>query len=377
MKNKTAALLAFCAGLSFLRAQTVTTITTAASKIDDDFLFDAAGNLYGSNYVGATVYKRAADGTESVFVNGIGSPNGLALRADSTIILADNTGNKLYRLFPNGSKEVFVEPFSGPSGILPLPGTDTLLVTSYTTHRVWKVAPDGSVADFLTHPQFNGPTGLCYDDSMNLYVANFNDRKIFKVTPDGEVSFFTQPPQGQNIGFIAYAKGNIYATAMNAHKIYKIDLNGNYLVWLGSAAGNADGDASVARFNRPNGIRASASGDTLYVSDFGSKRVRRITNLNGSTGAHTAVTPEWKLAVSPNPLVAEAAVTFDLPDAATLSLGLYDERGRRVRQLFDNRRLEPGPYRFALNGQGLPAGVYFLQLQSAEGGLSVLKVIAG
>ncbi len=278
-------------------------------------------------------------------------------------------------VFPDGSKEVFVGSLAGPSGILPLPGADTLLVTSYTTHRVWKVAPDGSVADFLTDPQFNGPTGLCYDDSMNLYVANFNDRKIFKVTPGGQVSFFTQPPLGQNIGFIAYANGFIYATAMNAHKIYKIDLYGNYTVWLGTTAGTIDGDASVARFNRPNGIRASAAGDTLYVSDFGSKRVRMITDLNGSTAAHGAVTPEWNLSASPNPLSNEAVVTFELPEAATLSLALYDGQGRRVRQLLDSRRLEPGQYRFALNSSGLAAGVCFLQLQSAAGGLSVRKVV--
>lgn len=365
MKHMTTVLLATWAGMAFLQAQTVTTITTSASKIDDDIIFDAAGNLYGSNYNGSSVYKRTPDGVESIFTSGLSSPNGMAFNDDETLILADNTGNKLYKVFPDGSKEIFVNSLAGPSGILRMHGSDTLLVTSYTTHKIWKVAPDGSMIVYLTHPQFNGPVGMCYDDSLNLYVANFNDRKVFKVTPDGQITLFTQPPLGQYIGFLAYANGFIYATAMNAHKIYKIDMNGNYIVWLGSTAGSTDGDAAVAKFSQPNGIRASPTGDTLYVSDFGTKRVRMITNLDGTT-ATGELMPEWNVSVAPNPVKNDALVSFDLPGAAVLSLGLYNEEGRLVRQLVRGERLEQGRHQYVLAGSGLPAGVYFLHFQAID-----------
>lgn len=371
----TATLLAVCVSLVSLDAQTVTTITTNASKIDDDIIFDAAGNLFGSNYIGSKVYKMTPDGVESIFASGFGSPNGLAFNDDGTLIMADNTANKLYKIFPDGSKEVFVDSLQGPSGVIRQKNSDTLLVTSYSnTHKIWKVAPDGSVSTFLTHPQFNGPVGMCYDDSMNLYIANFNDRKIFKMTPDGQVTFFTQPPLGQYIGFLAYTNGSLYATAMEAHKIYKIDLEGNYAVWLGSTIGTLDGDASVAKFNRPNGIRPSSTGDTLYVSDFGSKRVRMITNLGG-TSATKELMPEWKVTVSPNPLANTAQITFELPDAANMSIGLYDAQGHWVQSVLENERLAQGAHQYLLARHGLPAGVYFLYFQSSNERFLAKKVV--
>ncbi|MBL7825904.1 MAG: hypothetical protein JNJ57_04680 [Saprospiraceae bacterium] len=371
----TATLLAVCVSIVSLHAQTVTTITTSASKIDDDILFDAAGNLYGSNYVGAKVYKMTPDGVESVFASGFGSPNGLAFTDDGILIMADNTGNKLYKIFPDGSKEVFVDSLQGPSGMIREKNSDTLIVTSYSsTNTIWKIAPDGSVSSFLNHPEFNGPVGLCYDDSMNLYIANFSDRKIFKLTPDGQLTFFTQPPLGQYIGFLAYANGSLYATAMQAHKIYKIDLQGNYTVWLGSTIGSVDGDASVAKFNRPNGIRPSSTGDTLYVSDFGSKKVRMITNLGGATATNELM-PEWKVKVSPNPMTTNTQIAFELPDAATMSIGLYDDRGILVRSILANERLMQGAHHYSFVREGLVAGVYFLNFESSGGRFLAKKVV--
>jgi len=375
MKHITTTILLVWAGLSMLHAQTVTTITTNASKIDDDIIFDSAGNLYGSNYVGSTVYKRTPDGVETVFTNGIGSPNGMAFNDDGTIVLAANTGNKLYKIFPDGSKIILIPSISGPSGMLRMPNSDTILVTTYIQHKIWKLAPDGTLIDYLSHPQFNGPVGLCYDDAGNLYVANFSDRKIFKVTPNGEISFLTQPPLGQNIGFLAHSHGFLYATAFNAHKIYKIDLNGNYNVWLGSTLGTTDGNAAVAKFNQPNGIRPSSTGDTLYVSDFGSKKVRMITDLNGTSNSSDLVAPEWNLQVSPNPVVQNALVTFELRDPTLISLSLYDIQGHLVQMILPERELSAGKHQYQLQNNDLQAATYYLHIRSGEGRNRVHKVL--
>mgnify|MGYP001478427389 CR=1 FL=1 len=360
--------------LAFLTAQTVTTITTSASRIDDDLIFDQAGNLYGSNYTGSAVYKRTPDGVESIFTNGLDSPNGLAFNSAGDLFVVDNTDNKIYKVAPDGSKEVFVPSIPGPSGILRMHDSDTLLVTSYIIDVVWKLAPDGSFSVYLTHPQFNGPVGLCYDDSLNLYVANFSDRRIFKVNPQGQITFFTQPPLGQYIGFIAYANGYIYATAMNSHKIYRIDLEGNYSVWLGTTAGSTDGDASVAKFNQPNGIRASSTGDTLYISDLGTRRVRMVTNLGGISGVKDELMPEWNLAVFPNPLNSDGQITFELSEATMINLELYDEQGRLVRSVLNAEKLSTGTHRYAISKSGLAPGIYFLQMQSGDGRLLSKKV---
>ena len=375
MKHITTTLLLVCSSFFCLHAQKVETITTIASKIDDDIIFDSAGNLFGSNYIGGTVYKRTPDGVETVFTNGIGSPNGMAFNDDGTLIIAANTGNKLYKVFPDGSKVVLIPSISGPSGMLRMRNSDTILVTTYIQHKIWKLAPDGALIEYLSHPQFNGPVGLCYDDDGNLYVANFSDRKIFKVTPSGEITFLTQPPLGQNIGFLAYTHGYLYATAFNAHKIYKIDLDGNYHVWLGSTLGTTDGDASVAKFNRPNGIRPSTTGDTLYISDFGSKRVRMITDLNGTSNSSHLETPEWNLQVSPNPVNQSADIRFELPDPTRLSLSLYDIQGQLVQSILSETNLGAGKHQYQLQKNDLKPGVYYLHLLSSKGQNRVHQVL--
>ncbi|MCB0707224.1 MAG: SMP-30/gluconolactonase/LRE family protein [Saprospiraceae bacterium] len=346
-----------------LTAQIVTTISGTGTTIDDDIIQDASGILYGSNYVGDSVFKIYPDGTEEIFTSGINTPNGLAFDPNGNLLVVDNQGNKIYRVFPDGTKEIFVSPIAGPSGILQEYDSDTLIVTSYTTDVVWKIAPDGSVSEFLTHPEFNGPVGLCYDEAHNLYVANYTDRKIFKVTPDGEISFLVQINLGTNVGFITYAHDYIYATTMNGMRIFRVDLEGNSEIWLGSSQGNTDGDASQAKFNWPNGIRPSVTGDTLFVSDFGSKKVRMITDLDGtSTSVKGKAQQKTDVLVTPNPAVSEFQITMDLPTDTEVDIVLYDSMGRQVAHLLETKKLPAGKVVLPFSREDLPAGSYLIQL---------------
>lgn len=370
------ALLAANACFPLLKAQTVTTISPTASKIDDDLIFDSNGNLFGSGYDAGKVYKLTPDGALTIFAEGLSNANGLAWNDDGSLVVVDNTGNKIYKVQPDGTKTVLVPNITGPSGLLRLYGSDTMIVTTYINHKVFKMAPDGSLTEYLTHPEFNGPVGLCYDDDQNLYVANFGDRKIFKVTPDGTVTFLTQPPLGQSIGFLAYANGFLYATAFNAHKIYKIDLDGNYNVWLGSTAGGTDGDASVAKFSRPNGIRFSSTGDTLYVSEYGGKRVRRITNLEGTSGVTDQVNVVGHAMLSPNPATGFSKFTFDLKVSTPVTIELFDLQGNMVKNICSESTLTPGHYVRELNVKGLVPGTYMLQMRTRESTTSRRLVVA-
>lgn len=360
------ALIAWCMA-SVLKAQTVTTITTNASSIDDDIILDHLGNLYGSNYDGSSIFKRASDGTESIFTGGLSSPNGLAFDSDSNLIAVDNTGNRIYRVHADGSKDTLVNFLPGPSGIIREKNGNGFIVTSYTTHKLWKLSDDGTLTDYLEHPEFNGPVGLCYDDDQNLYVANFNDRKIFKVSPDDSISFFARPIQGTRIGFIAYANGFIYSTAMNAHRIYKIDLDGNAVVWLGSSLGNIDGDASQAKFNLPNGIRASFTGDTLYVSDYGSKKVRMITNLGGSSPAQAILAEQIHVTAFPNPSSGLFRLEYTLEQSKPLNIILYDSKGSVLEIIHSEQNPTPGLHQLQLDLQSKPSGQYTIQLNQGAG----------
>jgi hypothetical protein len=73
----------------------------------------------------------------------------------------------------------------------------------------------------------------------------------------------------------------LYLSASGLNKIHKLTLNGELTVFAGTGTANSlDGAKDKASFNQPNGIVASITGDTLYVSEIGSKAIRFITGAN-------------------------------------------------------------------------------------------------
>ncbi|MCB0563185.1 MAG: hypothetical protein KDD01_02285, partial [Phaeodactylibacter sp.] len=264
-----------------LFAQTVTTIASQVG-IDDDLIQAPDGSLIGSNYDGTALRRLTLDGQVEVFATGFASPNGLAFDSQGNLFMADNQGNKIYKFSPNGETETFAT-VSSPSGLLKAWDSDTLIVTSYTGNRVVKLAPDGSITEFLTDSRLNGPVGLCYDDGHTLFLANFNNTRIFKVTPEGTLLDYANIPASGRLGFIAYRNGYVYATLFTRNQIWRVNAGGVSEQWLGSNNGSTDGGPDEARFSNPNGIRFSSTRDTLFISDYQSKSVRMITNLDGVT----------------------------------------------------------------------------------------------
>jgi len=91
----------------------------------------------------------------------------------------------------------------------------------------------------------------------------------------------------------------------------------------------------------------------------------RAKPLSGTTGVPGGELPKALAfhAPRPNPLAREAVFAFDLPQAAPVSLAIYDLSGRRVASIVSGS-LGPGRYQFPWNavsesGPRVPAGLYF------------------
>ncbi len=76
----------------------------------------------------------------------------------------------------------------------------TLFVSNYglngDDNSIQEFTPGGMVSTFAT-TGLNGPNGLAFDSSGNLYAANKGDNTIERFTPDGVGSVFattTSPP---------------------------------------------------------------------------------------------------------------------------------------------------------------------------------------
>ena len=82
---------------------------------------------------------------------------------------------------------------------------------------------------------------------------------------------------------------------------------------------------------------------------------------------------QWALSVSPNPARGQISVLYDVPRQSRVSVGVYDAGGRLVRSLSEGN-VSPGRYKVKLPSDVLPAGIYFLRLDT-PGFRSVKKAV--
>ena len=190
-------------------------------------------------------------------------PNGVAIDTNGTVYIADNLNNKVRKITTSG----IVSTFAGSGTI-------------------------GSADGLGTLASFNKPSGIAVDVSGNIYVADTFNNKIRKITPSGLVSTLA------GIGTVGLVNGSaatasfrfptgvavdaagvVYVADASNLVIRKITTAGIVSTLAGSGIyGFADGTAAAASFKNPTGIAVDASGNNIYVADFGDHRIRKITS---------------------------------------------------------------------------------------------------
>jgi hypothetical protein len=78
-----------------------------------------------------------------------------------------------------------------------------------------------------------------------------------------------------------------------------------------------------------------------------------------------ALPTAWSLAVGPNPARGALAVSYDVPHRGRVSLDVYDANGRLALTLAEGLTM-PGRYHMTLPPVTLPAGVYFVNLDTGD-----------
>ncbi|MFT5646938.1 MAG: hypothetical protein ACI976_001624 [Aureispira sp.] len=358
----------FFLSYSTLWAQNVSTFFNSASgqRIDDALLLDAQGNIYGSHYQGANVYKVTPSGVVNAVLTGLNTPNGLAFDSQGNLYVCDNIGNRVYKYSPT-----FVPldtlVLSSPSGIIKAMNSDTMIVTTYAGHQLLKLAPNGSLTPFHAGAPLNGPVGMAYDENGQLYVGNFSDRKIYKVFEDS-LAYVATIPGGSNLGFITYTQGAIWGATINQHKIYKVIPSAidSVILYSGLVKGAVDGSISQAIFDQSNGIVATPSGDTIYISDFGAGRIRIIT---GITLDNYLIPEAQKITlVYPNPTKSKATVLIE-KKFSSIHLKVVNTMGQTMLAKLE---VEGTHYTFDLTN--LATGAYYI-LITIDGQTEAVPVV--
>lgn len=248
------------------------------STFDDGLAIDASGNIYAARYFGNTITKITTSGETQIFSSGFGSPNAIAFDNDGNLIVPNATSNKVHRVFPDGSKKSIVSNIQNPTGIA-VDSVGNIYISQYQLSRISKLDTSGVLSTYLFGGLLNGPVGMVFDKTGNLFIGNFDDGKILKYATDSTLSVVGDIPGW--LGSFALVDSTIYATAFQGNKIYKISKNGGeQSVFSGTGlAGSKDGFLDEATFDAPNGIAASHTGDTLFISDFEARSLRMITGL--------------------------------------------------------------------------------------------------
>jgi len=318
--------------------------------------FDSQGNFYQSNPSGGRVSKRSTDG--SVDLNWV--TQGM-----------------------NG----------GPIGITN-DKEDNLYVCVCGSNTIRKVTPDGTSTLFASSFLFKCPNGITIDPDENLYVCNFNDGRIIKITKSGVISSFKVLPVNGGIGngHLTYSNGFLFVATIGVGQIFKISLSGESELIAGKFRGfsNVDGPALEATFSKPNGIAASATGDTLFVNcsvpswptsstALHPGLVRMITGVCSLEDVDCPlltktkdIPPSYKneyahlLPPTPNPAQESTTFFYQLHDfAQTVELRVVDSSQKIIRTISEGRK-GPGSYSVFLDISDWPAGVYYLLLDTGE-----------
>jgi hypothetical protein len=93
-------------------------------------------------------------------------------------------------------------------------------------------------------------------------------------------------------------------------------------------------------------------------------RLHLCDQLASQVATSRTHTPVFMSPPSPNPSFGSVTLGFNLTEADVGDMAIYDVRGRKVAEVFTGRSLTNGDGTVRFDTRGLPAGVYFVRLQT-------------
>ncbi len=308
-------------------AQTVSTI--AHVRASGDIAVADNGDVYIADFGnpslsnGSTVVKITPAGVDSLFATGLSrAPSGIVLGKNGDVLVATYVGGDIYSITSAGVKTVIARA-NGPVG-LAFDDQDNLYVAECNANRISRIN-NGQLFPIANGGGMACPNGLVWGHDGALYTVNHGNSGMYRVGLDGVVTLFASVPGGGN-GHVEYDGQDYYVTGRKAHQIFKVSNTGVVSLLAGSGVdGNADGDAAVASFSRPNGLGISTDGSELFVignSDFSSPTlaIRKVQLLAETVDDNIPINPGLSGAWY-NPATDGQGFFFDINDDINFFFG--------------------------------------------------------
>lgn len=300
---------------------------------------DSSGNLFIAD-TGNAVVKRLTPSGAVTTVAGNGQcaatgdggpatqaslcePYGLAVDSTGNLYIGEFGNSRIRKVTPqgvistvagNGTRgdsgdggPALQASISWPIG-LAVDGSGNLYISDAQSHRVRRVAPNGTITTFAGNgrPNFlgdggpaassalNQPQAVAVDASGNVLIADTNNSRVrrivagvintiagngqFKVAGDGGPA--TAATLNVPAAVALDAAGNLYISDTGAHRIRRVAPDGIISTFAGNGLGySGDGGAATAAWlNRPSGLAFDSPGN-LLIADAGNGRIRRVDRL--------------------------------------------------------------------------------------------------
>ena len=180
------------------------------------------------------------------------------------------------------------------SGVESIMGNEDSALPVIQASEVFTLAGNGTAGEVNGNglsTQFNTPNGLVVDQDGNAFVVDYLNDLIRKITPTGDVTTFAGngvPSTGDGNGTAAGfdrptgitmdAQGNFYVIEGNGTVVRKMTASAEVTTIAGAiyTIGDAVGTAADSRFNFPFDIVWDHNTNSLFISDHGNHRIKKV-----------------------------------------------------------------------------------------------------
>lgn len=248
------------------------------------------GDIYFSDGVNQRVRKIDVTGIVTTIAgNGIAGYNGDNLPATNAKL------NAVCDIWPDSNNNIYIADALN-NRIRKVTISSGLITTVAGTGAIGS-SGDGGLA---TNAALSGPTGVCLDNTGNIYIADYDNNKVRKVdAATGTISTIAGngvagyngdgiPATNAEIhGAIQVAvdrDGNVLICDQWNHRVRRVNKNTGIITTIAGTgiqgySGN-DSAATTAKLNQPSGLFVDKD-NNIYVAEYGNGTIRKI---DGATG---------------------------------------------------------------------------------------------